>query len=498
MRPGNRIFIFLFVLWSYANGQTKSEKLDQYFSAAYKNGQFNGNVLVAENGGIVYEHSFGYADLAEKRPNTSESVFPVASITKTFTATAILQLKEKGMLTLNDPVEKYLPTFPYSTITILNLLSHTSGLPRYDDVFESLRTENRDTVFTDKDILPRYALLKLPLMYEPGTYGNYNNVNFIFLGLIVEKITGLSIHEYVQKNILVPANMTNTFFPKITIAHYTPEEKKNLSFTYSYAHYYSDKIQRSDSIKDESDYWHSYQFTGFGELVSSARDLYKFDLALYNGTLLSESTLREAFAPVRLKNEKVNPVGNGEGWRVDYTEFGKIVFHGGGLTGLRSIFLRNINKRQVIIIIDNMENPVEGMSEDALKILNGRSVNLPLKSVAKIYGLTIASKGIAVANTKLAALEKDSMNYKLDEDEFNELGYDFLRSNRQTEALEVFKTNMRLFPSSWNVYDSYGEALLKNGNKTEAIKMYKKSVEMNPGNENGKKILEQLEAKPLR
>lgn len=490
LRPA--IFIILFFLVSHVNGQSRSEKLDQYFSAEYKNGQFNGNVLIAENGEIVYEHSFGYADLAAKRLNTSESVFPVASITKTFTATAILQLKEKGMLALSDPVAKYLPTFPYPSITILSLLSHTSGLPRYDDVFESLRIENFDTVFTDKDILPRYALLKPALMYEPGTFGNYNNVNFIFLGLIVQSVSGMTVHDYVQKNILGPAGMTNTFFPKVSIAHYTPEEKEKLSYTYSFAHYYSDKLQKSDTIKAESDYWHSYQFTGFGELVSSARDLYKFDQALYNGKLLNESTLQEAFAPVRLKDERVNPVGNGEGWRVDYTEFGKIVFHGGGLTGLRSIFLRNINKHQVIIIIDNMENSVEGMSEDALKILNGKEVKPPVKSIARVYGLTLANKGSSAANAELSSLQKDTENYRLDEDEFNELGYDFLHSGKLPEALEVFKTNMKLFPSSWNVYDSYGEALLKKGNKQEAIKMYKKSVEMNPGNENGKKVLEQL------
>ena len=115
-----------------ATAQDKAKTLDQYFTALAANNRFNGNILVAENGKVVYEHSFGYADFSSKRPNTALSSFPIASITKTITATAILQLKEKGKLQLTDAVTKYLPDFPYPNITITHLLSHNQATRKYE------------------------------------------------------------------------------------------------------------------------------------------------------------------------------------------------------------------------------------------------------------------------------------------------------------------------------------------------------------------------------
>ena len=206
------------------------------------NNHFNGNVLIAEHGKIIYEKSFGFADFESQRINTNSSRFPIASITKTFTAKSILQLYEKGKLKVTDPVIKYLPDFPYPAISIKHLLSHTSGLQPYDNFFDSLRTAHPDTVFKNDDILNRYAELKLPLLYQPGDYGIYDNINYIFLAMIVEKVSGIPFHKYLKKFILQPSGMTNTFFPKIIFYHYTPKERKNLSITYLYPHLYSNTL----------------------------------------------------------------------------------------------------------------------------------------------------------------------------------------------------------------------------------------------------------------
>ena len=115
--------ILMFSTSTYA--QNANNNLDLFFTGLAQNNQFNGNVLIVERGKIVYEKSFGYADFASKRLNIAHSTFPIASITKTFTATAILQLYERGKLKIDDPVVKYLPEFPYPTIRIKHLLSHT-------------------------------------------------------------------------------------------------------------------------------------------------------------------------------------------------------------------------------------------------------------------------------------------------------------------------------------------------------------------------------------
>ena len=453
----------------------------------------NGNVLVAENGKIVFEKSYGYADFSTGKLNTRETTFPIASITKTFTATAILQLYEKGKLSLNDPVEKYLPEFPYPTITIRHLLSHTSGLQSYDNFFDSLRTADPNRIFTNNDILPQYGLLKLPLVYQPGEYGNYDNINYILLAIIIEKISGISFQNYVQKYIFKPAGMTQTVLPKFTFYHYDSVERKDLANMYWHPQLYSERFVKSDTVSFISRYWHSYNFKGFGEIITTLRDLLNYDQALYDGTLLKEATLHEAYAPVHLNNGAVNPVGYGLGWKIEKSNaFGQVVRGSGGMIGLRASLLRNITKRQTIIIVDNTQNESDDIAMEVLKILNGQKVKPPGKSAAREFGKVLVERGVDAGKIMFAKLKNDTASYSLNENEFNTLGYDLMNGGKMNEALEVFQVNTELFPGSWNVYDSYGEILLKVGKKADAIKMYRKSIELNPDNKNAEGVLKQL------
>ena len=493
-----RLFSFSLIFNTSINAQIVYNNLDLFFYGLAQNNQFNGNVLIAEKGKTVYEMSFGYADFSNNKLNTSNSRFPIASITKAFTATAILQLYEKGKLKINDPVEKYLPEFPYPTITIRHLLSHTSGLQPYDNFFEPIRKVHPDTVFTNKDILTRYTTLKLPLFYQPGDDCNYDNINYVFLALIVAKVAGMEYHDYLEKYIFLPAKMKETFFPKVIFYNYVNNEKENLSNTYWYPHLYSVSLVKADTVQFISKYWHAYNFQGFGEMVSTVRDLLKFDQALTNGYLLKSETLAKAYTPVLLNNGKPNP-GNrnnnafGMGWIIENdSTYGKVGRASGGGIGLRSTLLRNISRQQTIILIDNTQNETDDIARDVLKTLNGEHVKPYGKSAAKEYGKVLVAQGIKAATNMMQKLKTDSALYSFNENEFNSLGYDLMGSQKINEALETFRLNTELFPHSWNVYDSYGEALLKDGQEEEAIRMYKKSVELNQDNENGKKILEEL------
>lgn len=473
--------------------QDTKKRLDQYFTRLAKQRQLNGNVLVAQKGKIIYQHSFGYANFGTKRLNTTKSAFPIASITKLFTATAILQLCQQGKLNVDNSVVSYLPEFPYPNITVKQLLAHISGLPPYDDLFETIRQQHPDTTFTNKDILPRYAAVKKPLLYQPGQAGNYDNINYIFLSLIVEKIAGLPYKEYMRRFILEPAGMSNTFFPTIAFYHYTPQEQKNLSVTYRCPHLYSDQVERTDTITFVERYWHAYNFEGFGELVSTTDDLLKFDQALYGHQLVSQETLRKAFTPIKLMSGQINPVGNGLGWQIkEDSPMGKLVMHSGGMFGLRSMFLRNVTKQQTIIIIDNVQNDASSMGQEALLIVNGQKVNGPSPSLAQVVGKLIVNHKVAEAQRTIDGLKHARVTYSINEAEFNTLGYDFMSSHQLSEALTTFKINTQLFPKSGNVYDSYAEALAKDGQKQEAIQMYKKSLALDASNENARKALKTL------
>lgn len=477
----------LFIAATPVFSQNKQKELNEYFSALAHNQQFNGNVLIAERGKIVYEKSFGYADYSDKRINTTQTSFPIASITKTFTSTAILQLKEQNKLQLNDPVSKFLPDFPYSSVTIKQLLSHTAGLPIYDTLFFAMIAKHPDTVFSNKDLIPAFRSEKAPLIFTPGEDFSYNNVNYNVLALIIEKISGMSFESYLKAHILIPAGMKNT-----SLSLFFNREDKNLSKRYNLKYPYSDKVQRADTLS-EFKVIYRFNFQGHGDIISTTNDLLKYDEALYNGSLLNTATLREAFTPVKLSNGKDNIQRYGLGWitKAD-TSMGEIVKHDGGLPGGRSMLLRNITKHQTIILFDNTANNVIPIADNALSILNGKIVEKPKQSGARIYGVALAYNGLKNANNTLEKIKKDTLKYYLSEDEINSLGYAFMFNNRNFEAETTFKQNTLLFPLSWNTYDSYAEILLKYGKKQDAIKMYQKSVELNPNNENGKNILKDL------
>jgi len=482
------------------NGHTQPAKaLATYFTSLAQTHGFNGNILIAENGHIVYSKSFGYADLATKRPNTSASAFTIASITKTFTATAILQLAEQEKLNVNDPVKQYLPEFPYATITIRHLMSHTSGMPSYGSLFDSLRLVHPDTVFTNKDILPQYASRKPALKYAPGDNGDYQNINFIFLAILIERVTGMPFQEYITANIFKPAGLTHTIFPTFAFYHYTPQEKKNLSISYRRPHIYSDVVERPDTIHFISRYWHNYNFSGFGELLSTTDDLLKYDQALYNNVLLRKETLDKAYTYVRLNNGETNPVGNGLGWQIEKdSTWGKVVLHGGGGYGLSAVLMRNITKNQTIIIIDNMHSQdnlfVNEMGRNALKMLNGEAISPPGKSLAQQCATLAVSKDAPASRAFFNKHHEDTKHYFVSEDEFNIAGYELMNNDKLDAALEIFKMNMELYPSSYNVYDSYGEALAKKGRTPEAIAMYRKSLTLKPDSQSGIEALQKLTA----
>lgn len=480
--------------------QDVKTKLNQYFSALRENQQFNGNILIAEKGKTIYEKSFGYADFEHKELNNKNTIFPVASVSKTITATAILQLAQAGKLKVTDPVVKHLPDFPYPAITIRHLLSHTSGLPPYNAYFDSTKNANPGKIFTNADFMNGLVKNTKPLLYQPGERGNYDNINFIVLAMIIEKHSGLTYDNYVKKYILQPAGMTHTRFS--SLMQYAQSEK-GFAFPYLQPRMYSDSMIKANTVPYIVSYWKAYNFHGFGDYSSNTHDLLKYDKAY--GKLLNKELLNEAYTPVKLNNGNNNPGNFALGWEIgEDSSMGKIVYHAGAATGLSCVLIRNISKEQTIILFDNTKTNAQEMGMNALKILNGIDVPYPKKGITKIYAKVLLKNGADAARDTLNRLRKDTLNHFLSEDEMNLLGYNFMggvnnpnpyrfpEEHKYKEAIETFKLNMELFPGSWNVYDSYGEALLVVGQKEEAIKMYKKSIELNPNNEGGKKVLEIL------
>lgn len=487
-------------------GQTTVQRLDSLFNYLHNNQLFNGNVLVAEKGNVVYQNSLGYADYATKTPLQKDSRFHLASVTKTFTAVAILQLKEKGKLKLEDKLKTYFPDFPYANISIRHLLSHTSGL-RDDVLFDSLVKDKK--IIFNKDIIPALKILKIPLLFEPGENWEYSNTNFLLLTSLIEKLSGLSYQDYLQKNIFAPSKMTNSYVLEDAL-HYRKDGFRVTN--HKYPELYSDVLVDAYSTEPYlSNHYYMTGAVGDGSIMSTTEDLLKYDQSLYTGKLLKPETLNEALTPTMLNNGKpalfgfayLGKMAYGLGWCIiQDTSQGKIVCHTGAYQGSKSILLRNLSKQQTFIAFDNTDNiALLPAIVNASNILN----NIPLipitKSLAQEYARVLAAKDEHAAFTRYIQLQNDSLHYNKRgfEDDNNQMGYrlsfDSTIKRYKEKSLAALQLNVLLFPKSWNVYDSYAYVLDLNGYYIEAIAMYEKSIELNPENETGKEELKKVKAK---
>ncbi len=504
----SKIFGVLFIL-SHISAMSQSvgslsgirrERLDSLFTYLEANDLFNGSVLISEKGKVIYKRSAGYAVMETKIPNTDTTLQNIASVSKAFTSVAILQLVEKRKINLDSPVSSYITSFPYSEIKIRHLLSHFSGLPRAEDFEQQYKREHPEEVLTNAKLYEHMLQRKDSLSSRPGDRFGYNNMNYVLLAIVIEKISGLSYLEYMKKNIFVPAGMKRTYVRR--------PDQPNTSRYIIPAAWYSGYVS-VDSL-DPTRYDTYYNLGGMlgpGNIISTLQDLYAFDQALSKGKLLSLAVLRQAWQPPVRNNGEVflGPSKHtyGLGWNILYNQYGDtVVFHDGNIPGVNSILYKNLTKDQTILWYTNATSP--GFFQKIYSIsniLNGQPALQILKtgkkkSVVDAYAKVLVNEGIDQAALTLNALMADTANYYMNELAMNSLGYDlhfkgnFERHNDY--ALEVMKINILLYRSA-NAFDSYGDVLMFTGKKKEAIRAYQRSLMLNPNNTNAKKNLAILE-----
>jgi len=477
-----------------------TERLDSFLSVMAQNQLFNGGILVAEKGKLLYTKSFGYADVEKKILNSDTTSFNLASVSKPFTALAVLQLAQKGTIGLDDPVVKYLVDFPYANVTVRHLLSHTSGMPELEKFEQAYIEQHPDELITNETAYAHLLAMKGALRFEAGSKFAYSNMGYIVLCQLVEKVSGMGFAAYLRNYVFIPAGMKNTWV-RSAGARNTPR--------YIIPAMYMTEYKNVDSLDHTKVYTH-YNLGGTrgpSNVVSTLPDLLRFDNALTAGKLLRPALLNEAFTPATLSNGKPARMGNGRwyglGWNIlDDSSNNKRVFHDGHIIGVVAMLFKNLAKEQTIIFYDNNESPAFFQKIGVVsRIINNEPPgNIPLtKSLARVYGEALVNRGADYAMAKFNALKDDTAHYYIDELEINRLGYDLLGKQsdfpgHKTLALEAFKINTVLFHSA-NSYDSYADALREDGKSEEAIIMYRKSLLLNPANSAGRKNLEALLAK---
>ena len=474
----NRCFSLLIALvWvagSPTFAQSKAAKIDALLQQYVTNRQFNGTVLVAEKGQVIFKKGYGMANMEWNIPNAPDTKFRLGSITKQFTAMLIMQLVEQGKLKLNGKITDYLPDYPKATgdkITIHHLLTHTSGIPSYTGFPKFFETMSRDP-YTPEAFTKEFA--NLPLEFEPGSKFLYNNSGYFLLGVIIEKVTGKSYADVLKANLLTPLKLTDTGYDlasPILPKRATGYEKRGSS--YVNAPYLDMSIPYAA-----------------GSLYSTVEDLYRWDQALYGDNLLSASAKTTMFTPF-LEDYAY-------GWGVGKTKVGQlkdsllVIGHGGGINGFNTLISRFPKDQQLVVLLNNTGGaPLNGIRENILRILYDQPVEAPKKPITDLLRQSVMSEPLAQSKQKFNAWKADKA-YSLTEREVNQLGYELMREGKLPEAISVFTLNAEAFPASYNVYDSRGEAYMNMGNKTAAIQDYKKSVELNPRNDNGFAKLKEL------
>ncbi len=336
-------WLFSFLLTPFlALGQPAfKQSLDSLFNAY---NDFSGAVLIADQGKPVYEKAFGYRDYESKTPLQRSDIFELASVSKQFTAMIIMMLKEKGKLDYDDPVEKYL-SIPYKGITIRNLLTHTGGLPDYQDIMD--KHWDKSKVAGNEDCIAYLNQYAPPKSFEPGTKYEYSNTGYLLLASVAEKAGGMDFIEMCRKWIFQKLKMKSTDIRTLEEKKQTP----NFALGYIYVAKRQQYVRADSFPSSNYTIWLGNR-KGPGRISSTAEDLLKWDQALYTAKLVKPSTLQEAFSPMKLSDGKLSNYGFGWDLSSDST-LGKIVMHNGDNPGYKTEIIRCIDKKKTIILLCN-------------------------------------------------------------------------------------------------------------------------------------------------
>ncbi|MFH0893899.1 MAG: serine hydrolase domain-containing protein [Bacteroidota bacterium] len=360
-------FILFFPLTFFAQDAKTIAKIDKYMTQLYNAGCFNGNILLADSNQIIYEKSFGYADYKKKEMLDANCRFEIASLTKAFTAIAILQLKDKSKLLLSDSINKFIPDFPYHGITIRHLLNHTSGLPDYVGLF--FNYFNQQKLATNQDIVTMLIRYKPKLLNAPGSAWKYSNTGYCMLALTIEKISGMSYADYIQKYIFDACDLRQSYL----FSDKGYADKFFLAKPYFYSYKYKATLT-TDSMSQAKLIKAMAGITGDARIFSTTGDLYKFNKNLFSGNLISSESLREAISTVQI--EKAKTPAYGMGWYLDKeTSKQDWIYHPGIFPGYRAYWGKDLKKGTFLILLGNNEqvnDKITVYADNILRILKGK------------------------------------------------------------------------------------------------------------------------------
>lgn len=438
--------------------QQEVKLLDSIMQTAYKRGIFNGNILVAQRGKVLYQRSFGFADGSKTKQLSKEMRFDMGSISKEFNGAGIMVLKDQGKLSLDDSLSKYFPAFPAwaNQVKVGHLINYTSGIPVLGPAADA------------NDSLMYSSLVQLKaLTAQPGTIYIYNHINVSLQRLIIEKVSGLRYRDFVQQYLFKPAGM------KLSLVD-CPVESKGMARAFD---------SEGNNVP--------YAQGGAGWIRLPVEDLYKWVLALHDGKIISAASLRAL----------------GRNFPGGESSLGTIVFEGDSLrwhqhqgsnSNYEAAFYRNISDDITIVMMTNHQQmKVWPLKTSILNVLQHKPFTIPRKSVY----LSIRDKVLANINDgmkyyrELKATGQEVYDFSFEIGDLVSTGKYIQRRNKLDDAILVFKTaaDMKGRPEDVSYcHELIGDTYLKKGDKVKALEHYNKALEIWPGNKNASGMIAEL------
>ncbi len=417
----------LLIVSSIANSQSNEniiKQIDRFMTHSYESGLFNGCVLVSKKNEILYKEALGYSDIWYNVPLKIDSKFDIGSLTKSFTAMAIMILEEDGKLSYTDSLSAFFPDFPAyaNKITIHHLLCHQSGIPDYAN---ELAMFNED--LSSEKIMKR--LIVEELNFEPGTMAMYSNSGYFLLGRIIEKISGLSYGKFISEKIFQTLGMTNS-----VVYDNKEKEVKNKAIGVNFI---------SSGEKD-------IIITGDGGVYTTVNDLDKWHQELCQSTLISRRSLDRAFTPAILDN--AYQTREGYGWHINYRNNEKIIEHGGASpAGYISYFLHPASCGYSITLLTNffMSNNFGIVLNGLTAIMNGSEPKKNKSPVMYHFNKYIIEHGTTNLDAVFKEYNSDTLEYTpFDELEFIQLSSFYKDRKQYDKAIAILQIYLEQYPDS--------------------------------------------------
>ncbi|MBC7866970.1 MAG: serine hydrolase [Gloeobacteraceae cyanobacterium ES-bin-316] len=439
---------------------------------------FDGAVLVAENGKVIYKDAFGLANREWNIANRPDTKFMIGSVSKSLTAVLALIQVQKDLIHLDSAVQVYLPMFknkPAAKITIRQLLNHSSGMPNYDIIKDFFPRISRQD-FSRQNYLNIF--IDSSLAFSPGTHYAYSSWGYFILGCIMETVTKKSYAQLMSDDIFKKLKMNNSG----SYQHTQIVPNRATGYDYSFGGY------SSSDFRDQSN------TMGTGDIYSTVEDLFKFHMALADYSLVNQKLTEEMFTP------GIKPADYGYGWfnkQFKYSEKDSVAsnFHLGMTEGFIS-FLRRIPSTNSMVVILCNSSPTDffGITNNLYKVLYNKPVVLkqPIHKKMETY---INQFGVVKAVKEFKKMKADSANFYADWISMNFLAQQLLTLKRYEDAKVISENNVDEFPNKDLILVTMGNIYLALNRKEDAAKYYKKALLITPMYEEAKNRLKEIEGK---